>query len=1008
MHVDIADPKPASPPAKSPPVADYPKLRLNPNLATDPARRSPPEESSPPSLPIESTPINQNSNVVISAPRAVQIFICNPCGIRFSSLSTLDAHQTYYCSRRIKKDSESDDTKTPIVIVETGEEVLSMQINESDSRSPSAEPSAKSIRTGKQYKCPHCSYSADKKVSLNRHMRMHSTSPVTVQSPPCTVSATGTDSAMPPLSMTTATTLAENSSLVDRYCQNCDIRFSNLRTYQAHKTHYCNTRHVVKPTPSISPTDERSPPSIVHQNIAVPPPPPPAYLALPTNPVIVVPYALVQNASVLSAVSPEAGNAPPADTACIVLSDGTLQPIAQALVSAEFNLMRGTELPLRQNRTDSESPTDYYSPPKKMMTNNINNNYNNSNGCATTVVGIRETKPSVVRPSSPLDLRLRPVSVGGGSKSSSQDDGEEEKENRRSNGNVTDAEHIVCAPSIPCMIMSPSSPLSDDKHLLQQRSHGYGSSERLNGVILNHKARSNDSINVGAIERINGCKFSVSNLLHAPDQKPDARLRSSPNEDNAATTVVENEDGQPASGRHAARRQPYVSTQQPPQQLFVQRGSNELHVNPAAVVLPYFPPEITLRLAADMSVRLANVANPPEAGLPTAPPPQFFLKQGPSKCESCNIVFCKYENFLAHKRHYCASRPLQSPSTIATGESDDQFSNAEPKTSPEGSPGPKSVTVAAGSPPSSKDGRGVSPALVVPHKPPIIQFICSTCGVRFSSFDNLTTHQTFYCPNRIAAVVPEQERPSKCTKCKMTIEPNTQHQCQTNCWKCPVCGVVCPSASAAQKHLDNHNGIRAFVCTICQYKGNTLRGLRTHIRMHFNKRLISELTEEDYVTCLIDENSVDNNGKLPTACKTSPVVTDDAPAERPTVIGVSTSAVNRYENIEENSSAEEKPSVDGMIIVKQEPNGNALDRSVDSYGQDSAVVAGETSANGCRDRDDETADNNGAKYCKVCDISFNYLSTFLAHKKYYCRNSSAEHKSCAGTENSAAKTATVN
>lgn len=36
---------------------------------------------------------------------------------------------------------------------------------------------AKNIRTGKQYGCNQCSYSADKKVSLNRHMRMHQTSP---------------------------------------------------------------------------------------------------------------------------------------------------------------------------------------------------------------------------------------------------------------------------------------------------------------------------------------------------------------------------------------------------------------------------------------------------------------------------------------------------------------------------------------------------------------------------------------------------------------------------------------------------------------------------------------------------------------------------------------------------------------------------------------------------------------------------------------------------------------
>lgn len=77
---------------------------------------------------------------------------------------------------------------------------------------------------------------------------------------------------------------------------------------------------------------------------------------------------------------------------------------------------------------------------------------------------------------------------------------------------------------------------------------------------------------------------------------------------------------------------------------------------------------------------------------------------------------------------------------------------------------------------------------------------------------------------------------------QMTVDGTHHHQCQpANCWKCPVCGAVCSSASAAQKHLDNHNGIRAFVCTICQYKGNTLRGLRTHIRMHFNKRMIPDL-----------------------------------------------------------------------------------------------------------------------------------------------------------------------
>lgn len=35
-----------------------------------------------------------------AARNAVPIYQCVPCGIRFSSLSTLEAHQTYYCSHR--------------------------------------------------------------------------------------------------------------------------------------------------------------------------------------------------------------------------------------------------------------------------------------------------------------------------------------------------------------------------------------------------------------------------------------------------------------------------------------------------------------------------------------------------------------------------------------------------------------------------------------------------------------------------------------------------------------------------------------------------------------------------------------------------------------------------------------------------------------------------------------------------------------------------------------------
>lgn len=30
------------------------------------------------------------------------------------------------------------------------------------------------------------------------------------------------------------------------------------------------------------------------------------------------------------------------------------------------------------------------------------------------------------------------------------------------------------------------------------------------------------------------------------------------------------------------------------------------------------------------------------------------------------------------------------------------------------------------------------------------------------------------------------------------------------------------------------------------------------------------------------------------------------------------------------------------------------------------------------------------KYCNICDIKFNYLNTFIAHKKFYCKNVTAD------------------
>lgn len=145
------------------------------------------------------------------------VFMCTPCGIRFSSLSTLEAHATYYCSHRIIADSPAKGTSTS-------------EVN-------GIEPPAKAMKTGKQYACTQCSYSADKKVSLNRHMRMHQTSPA-----PSSTTSNG-DETPNQIVVPQLITPTSQPITVDRYCTNCDIRFSSTKTYRAHKQHYCSSRH---------------------------------------------------------------------------------------------------------------------------------------------------------------------------------------------------------------------------------------------------------------------------------------------------------------------------------------------------------------------------------------------------------------------------------------------------------------------------------------------------------------------------------------------------------------------------------------------------------------------------------------------------------------------------------------------------------------------------------------------------------------------------------------------
>lgn len=178
--------------------------------------------------------------------------------------------------------------------------------------------------------------------------------------------------------------------------------------------------------------------------------------------------------------------------------------------------------------------------------------------------------------------------------------------------------------------------------------------------------------------------------------------------------------------------------------------------------------------------------------------------------------------------------------------------------------------------------------------------------------------------------------------------------------------------------------------------------------------------EEDYVSCIIDENSTpsaavaDAGAKIPTSLQEL-----EKTAQPPSSSMNAPSKNARPRDTDQNQLP---PVREQPVIVKQEPSNAARSPDVSAAGSPEPPAVNhqrEHTGSGPGDNQQTTPSppqpsalsmiggmkrpGMAAKYCKTCDISFNYLSTFIAHKKYYCKNNT-EYK-CNATEN--AKTATV-
>ena len=263
----------------------------------------------------------------------------------------------------------------------------------------------------------------------------------------------------------------------------------------------------------------------------------------------------------------------------------------------------------------------------------------------------------------------------------------------------------------------------------------------------------------------------------------------------------------------------------------------------------------------------------------TIPPPGMMppklMKQGNNICEECHIVFIKYDNLVTHKKHYCAYRRRQLSAMAAAAaaaaasvheqSSDDNNSNHSGIS--------ESVLSFQNEDTSKSSLRKIEYSMdhyrpVIP-KPSQPAYCCDACGVKFSTSDTLIAHQTYYCMKKPDSAMAKASSKKGDDSSSAIDSPFSGPEE----WKCNYCEASCSSYETMRRHLLTHTEPRGYRCLLCGYKGNTLRGMRTHACEHLTEDSTS--VDEFMSTTVISEG-----GGLPIIPRTLDCSDEDSDVQK--------------------------------------------------------------------------------------------------------------------------------
>lgn len=413
-------------------------------------------------------------------------------------------------------------------------------------------------------------------------------------------------------------------------------------------------------------------------------------------------------------------------------------------------------------------------------------------------------------------------------------------------------------------------------------------------------------------------------------------------------------------------------------------------------------------------------------------------------CEACNIRFSRHENYTVHKRFYCASRhdpsnhrsshvaktnpatsfmpqPFRtrkrkkmyeihmartqalaaaaaaatavataaasapSPSVLGLPVKQELSPNGTEASSPEGD-GPIDLSKRPRCSETSRHSSSILPALPLTdyHK-------CTACSISFNSIENYLAHKTYYCPaTTLQAQTLEhlhrlKRSASTSPKSRPLERPDLLHPIEAQVTShSPRPSAVSPTGTSSPSSSTGSGAKGMVGCSpvSCPYCPN--RQLTGDLMEHFKTvhgLVVKVKSPRDTSPC------------------NSPMDEAGATLSDPS-IGTLIARVHKDSINGQEPSGPTSPQLNGSPSAHGSPSSGSPqplsplrasplpEVKRESHTGDEASCPGpvphKTSVI-------SPVQNGNSRFCRLCNIKFSSLSTFIAHKKYYCSSHAAEH-----------------